>query len=128
MSNIRDIPDVKDASGIFKFDAGKKAIIVPISAVEGLDKHWEEYAKETGVAILPYNRCETSIEDWEELVKMVHHAFEYGFHCNDMTHGEVEDDISFALDRFAKKNGLPEHDWDADYEETYGDAENSSED
>ena len=25
MSNIRDIPDVKDASGIFKFDAGKKA-------------------------------------------------------------------------------------------------------
>ena len=128
MSKIRDIPDVKDASGIFKFDAGKKAIIVPLSAVEGLDKLWEDYAKETGTAILPYNRCDTSIEDWEELCKMVHHAFEYGFHCNDMTHGEVEDDISFALDRFAKKNGLPEHDWDADYEETYGDAENSSED
>ena len=128
MSEIRNIPDVKDASGIFKFDAGKKAIIVPISAVEGLEKAWEAYANETGTAILPYNRCETSIEDWEELCKMVHHAFEYGFHCNDMTHGEVEEDISFALDRFAKKNGLPKHDWDADYEETYGDAQNSSED
>lgn len=63
MSEIRDIPDVKDASGIFKFDAGKKAIIVPLSAVEGLEKAWEEYARETGVAILPYNRCETSIEE-----------------------------------------------------------------
>ena len=128
MSEIRNIPDVKDAYGIFKFDAGKKAIIVPISAVEGLEKAWVDYAKETGVAILPYSRCETSIEDWEELCKMVHHAFECGFHCNDMTHEEVEDDISFALDRFARKNGLPEHDWAADYEETYGDAENSSED
>lgn len=123
MSEIRNIPDVKDASGFFKFDGAKKAIIVPLSAVEGLEKAWEDYANETGVAILPYNRCETSIDDWEELCKMVHHAFEYGFHCNDMTHGEVEDDISFALDRFAKKNGLPEHDWSADYEETYGDSQ-----
>lgn len=123
MSKIRDIPNVKDASGIFKFDAGKKAIIVPVSAVEGLEKAWVDYANATGTAILPYKRCESSVEDWEELCKMVHHAFEYGFHCNDMNHGEVEDDISFALDRFAKKNGLPEHDWSADYEETYGEAE-----
>lgn len=120
MSEIRNIPDVNDASGIFKFDAGKKAIIVPLSAIEGLDKLWADYARDTGTAILPYHRCDTSIEDWEELCKTVHHAFEYGFHCNDMTHGEVEDDISFALDQFAKKNGLPEHDWDADYEEKYG--------
>lgn len=120
MSEIRNIPDVKDASGIFKFDAGKKAIIVPISAVEGLEKAWVDYANETGTAILPYNRCDTSIEDWEELCKMVHHAFEYGFHCNDMTHGEVEEDISFALDKFAKGNNLPVHDWDTDYEEQYG--------
>lgn len=119
MSNIRDIPNVKDASGIFKFDAGKKAIIVPLSAVEGLEKAWTDYANDTGTAILPYHRRETSIEDWEELCKMVHHAFEYGFHCNDMTHGEMEDDISFALDRFAKKNGLPEHPWDDDYESLY---------
>lgn len=128
MSDIRDIPDVKDASGIFKFDAGKKAIIVPISAVEGLDKLWEDYAKETGVAILPYNRCDTSIEDWEELVKMVHYSIEYGVNCNDLSSHELAENITFALDRFAKKNGLPEHDWDADYEETYGEADNSSED
>lgn len=128
MSEIRDIPDVKDASGIFKFDVNKKEIIVPLSAIEGLEKYWEDYANETGTTILPYNKCDTSIDDWEELVKMVHHAFAYGLECNDMTHGEVISDIAFALDRFAKKNGLPEHDWDADYEETYGDAENSSED
>lgn len=121
MSEIRDIPDVKDASGIFKFDGAKKAIIVPRSAVEGLERAWVDYANETGTAILPYNRCETSIEDWEELVKTVHHAFEYGLHCNDMTFGEIEEDISFALDKFAKKNGLPVHDWDTDYEEQYGD-------
>lgn len=38
MSEIRNIPDVKDASGFFKFDGAKKAIIVPLSAVEGLEK------------------------------------------------------------------------------------------
>ena len=123
MSEIRNIPDVKDASGIFKFDAGKKAIIVPISAVEGLEKAWTDYAEETGTAILPYNRCESSVEDWEELCKMVHHAFEYGLHCNDMTFGEIESDISFALDKFAKENNLPVHDWDTEYEEQYGEAE-----
>ena len=120
MSTIRDIPDVKDASGIFKFDAGKKALIVPLSAVEGLDRFWADYARETGTAILPYRRCERSIEDWEELVKTVHHAFEYGLHCNDMTFGEIESDISFALVKFAKENNLPVHDWDTEYEEQYG--------
>lgn len=120
MSEIRDIPDVKDASGIFKFDAGKKAIIVPRSAVEGLERAWVDYANETGTAILPYNDPVRDIGAWEELVKTVHHAFEYGLHCNDMTFGEIEEDISFALDKFAKKNGLPVHDWDTDYEEQYG--------
>ena len=126
MSDIRDIPDVKDASGIFKFDAGKKAILVPIRAVEGLDKLWEDYAKETGVAILPYNRCDTSIDDWEELCKMVHYSIEYGVNCNDLSSHELAENITFALDRFAKKNGLPEHPWDDYYEDLY--AENSSED
>lgn len=125
MSEIRNIPDVKDASGIFKFDAGKKAILVPITAVEGLEKAWADYAEETGTAILPYKRCEPSIEDWEELCKTVHHAFEYGFHCNDMTLGEVEEDIAFALDEFARGTNLPVHDWDADYEETYGEPQGS---
>lgn len=56
-------------------------------------------------------------ESWKELLKTVHHAFEYGFHCNDMTEGEMEEDISFALNKFAKENGLPEHDFDQEYEE-----------
>lgn len=58
---------------------------------------------------------------WYELIKTVHHAFEYGFHCNDMTFDEMEDDISFALDKFAKENGLPVHDWETGYEEQFGD-------
>ena len=57
---------------------------------------------------------------WEELIKTVHHAFEYGLHCNDMTYEEVEEDIAFALNRFATKNGLPEHPWDTEYEDLYG--------
>lgn len=124
MSEIRDIPDVKDASGIFKIDAGKKAILVPLSALDGLGKYWEDYSKETGVSILPYNRCEPSIYDWEELVKMVHYSIEYGVNCNDLSSHELAENITFALDRFAKKNGLPAHDWDADYEEKYGNTEN----
>ena len=60
------------------------------------------------------------IEGWDELIKTVHHAFAYGLECNDMTHGEVEEDIAFALDQFAKKNGLPEHPWDTEYEDLYG--------
>ena len=59
------------------------------------------------------------IEGWDELIKTVHHAFAYGLECNDMTHGEVKEDIAFALDRFAKKNGLPEHPWDTEYEDLY---------
>ena len=59
-------------------------------------------------------------KDWLALCKIVHHAFAYGLECNDMTHGEVEEDIAFALDRFAKKNGLPEHPWDIEYEDLYG--------
>lgn len=120
MSEIRNIPDVKDASGIFKFDAGKKAIIVPLSAVEGLDKLWEDYAKETGVAILPYHRCDTSIEDWEELCKRLHYVIAYFIHANDLSTSEAEEEICFAMKRFAEKTGLPAHDWDTDYEEQYG--------
>ena len=58
-------------------------------------------------------------KDFEELCKMVHHAFAYGLMCNDMTHDEVISDIAFALDKFAKANGLPAHDWDTEYETLY---------
>jgi hypothetical protein len=57
---------------------------------------------------------------WQELCKEVHHAFAYGLECNDMTHGEVISEISFALDKFAKDHGLPGHDWDTYYEDLYG--------
>lgn len=58
-------------------------------------------------------------KDFEELYKTVHHAFAYGLEANDMTLGEVQDDIAFALDQFAKKHGLPAHDWDTEYETLY---------
>lgn len=120
MSKIRDIPDVKDASGIFKFDGAKKAIIVPITAIEGLEKAWEEYARETGTAILPYKRCESSIGDWEELCKRLHYVIAYFIHANDLSTSEAEEEICFAMDKFAKGNNLPVHDWDTDYEELNG--------
>lgn len=128
MSDIRDIPDVKDASGIFKFDGAKKAIIVPISAVEGLEKAWEDYSKETGVPILPYNRCEPSIYDWEELCKRLHYVIAYFIHANDLSTSEAEEEICFAMDQFAKKTGLPAHDWDTDYEELYAEKDETSQD
>lgn len=119
MSTIRDIPNMKDASGIFKFDGSKKAILVPITAVEGLEKAWEDYATETGTAILPYHRCDTNIEAWEELIKKVMWVIEGTCHTNDLSRNETESDLCFALEQFAKKNNLPKPDWDFDklYEE-----------
>jgi hypothetical protein len=59
-------------------------------------------------------------ESWNELVKKVHYVIAYFIHANDLSDSEAEEDIEFALDQFAKKNGLPEHDWDTDYEDQYG--------
>lgn len=53
-----------------------------------------------------------TMPEWNELIKTVKHAWQYGIHCNDMTLGEIEEDISSALDRFAKANGLPEVNWE----------------
>ena len=52
------------------------------------------------------------INGFYEAIKKVKHAIEYGFHCNDMSLGEVEDDICFAFDQLAKKNNMPEIDWE----------------
>ena len=128
MSTVRDIPNVKDASGIFQFNAGKKALIVPLSAVEGLDKLWADYARETGTAILPYHRCETNIEDWEALCKRLHYVIAYFIHANDLSTSEAEEEICFAMDEFAKKNGLPEHPWDDDYEDLYAEKDQTGSD
>lgn len=59
---------------------------------------------------------------FEELCKTIHHAFAYGLESNDMTHGEVISDISFALNKFAKENNIPEYDFDADYNDLYGES------
>lgn len=62
------------------------------------------------------------IDGFNEAVKRVKHAIEYGFHCNDMSFGEIEDDICFAFDQLAEKNGEPAIDWEArDFEEPVDD-------
>lgn len=53
-----------------------------------------------------------TMPEWNDLIKTVKHAWQYGVHCNDMTLGEIESDVSCALDRFAKANGLPEINWE----------------
>lgn len=50
--------------------------------------------------------------DWKELIRVVKHAWEYGIHSNDMTLGEIEEDISVALDKFANSRGLPKVNWE----------------
>ena len=98
----------------------RKAIVVTLEAVDGFEQAWAEYAKQNDMAILPWRGNGFAEESWKELCKTVHHAFAYGLESNDMTHGEVMEDISFALDRFAKQAGFSEHDWDTEYEELYG--------
>lgn len=49
---------------------------------------------------------------WDELIAVVRHAWEYGIHSNDMTLGEIEEDISCALNRFAKAMNLPQVNWE----------------
>ena len=53
-------------------------------------------------------------DSWAELIRVVKHAWEYGIHSNDMTLGEIEEDISFALDKFANSQGLPKINWEED--------------
>jgi hypothetical protein len=52
------------------------------------------------------------IEGFEEAVNHIKYAIRYGLHCNDLTFGEIEDEICFALDLIASKNNLPEIDWE----------------
>lgn len=56
-------------------------------------------------------------EYWQELINTVRRCWEYGIHANDLTLGEIEEDISFALSRFAEATGLPVPDWDEEYVE-----------
>lgn len=67
-------------------------------------------------------------QHWNELVKKVHYVIAYFIHANDLSDSEAEEDIEFALDQFAKKCGLPVHDWDTEYEELYAEKDETSQD
>lgn len=53
------------------------------------------------------------MEGWNELIERDKYVIEYGLHCSDMTKGEMEDDLCFAIESFANKNGLSEIDWES---------------
>ena len=57
------------------------------------------------------------INGFDEAIKRVKYAMEYGLHCNDLTFGEIEEEICFAFDKLAKENGEPEIDWEYNHEE-----------
>lgn len=52
------------------------------------------------------------IKGFNEAVKKIKYDIEYGFHCNDLTFGEMEDDICLIFDKLAKDNGEPEINWE----------------
>ncbi len=54
---------------------------------------------------------------FDEAVKRIKYNLEYGFHCNDLSHNDMEDDICFIFDKLAKDNGEPEIDWEYTEEE-----------
>lgn len=91
------------------------------AAAEKLGLSVKEYSEELGA----YRKAlmDELTQHWIELVKKVHYVIAYFIHANDLSDSEAEEDIEFALDQFAKKCGLPEHDWNAEYEDQYGDSQ-----
>jgi len=57
------------------------------------------------------------IKGWNESIQRVKRALEYGIHCNDLSHHELEEEICFAFDHIAHENGLPDIDWEYHEEE-----------
>ena len=55
---------------------------------------------------------------FQEAVAKVKYDIEYGFHCNDLNHGEIEDDLIFIFDKLAKENGMPAINWENEDAET----------
>lgn len=56
------------------------------------------------------------INGFAEAVKRIKYDLEYGFHCNDLSFNDMEDDITFIFDKLAKDNGEPEIDWEEEDE------------
>ena len=57
------------------------------------------------------------IKGFDEAVKRIKYNIEYGFHCNDLSYNDMEDDICFIFDKLAKENGHPPIDWEYKEEE-----------
>ena len=54
------------------------------------------------------------IEGWEEAVKRIKYAVNYGLYANDLSLREVADDVMFSMDKLAELNGMPEINWEED--------------
>lgn len=89
-----------------------------------LEKHWigvceaHDRASVEATREVMEKRFKTGIRGWEEFVRKIKYNIEYGFHCNDLSFNDMEDDICFAIDHLAEQNGLPPVDWEA--EENWG--------
>lgn len=62
------------------------------------------------------------IKGFAEAVKRIKYNLEYGFHCNDLSFHDMEDDICFIFDKLAKDNGEPEIDWEYTEEDSEEDS------
>lgn len=62
------------------------------------------------------------INGFAEAVKRIKYNLEYGFHCNDLSFNDMEDDICFIFDKLAKDNGEPEIDWEYTEEDSEEDS------
>ena len=52
------------------------------------------------------------INGFAEAVKKVKYVINYGCYANDLTLGEIADDLTFVMDKLAKDNGEPEINWE----------------
>jgi hypothetical protein len=52
------------------------------------------------------------IKQWNKLIQAMLKVKDYGLHANDMTLGEIEEELEFAIDAVAKANDMPTVDWD----------------
>lgn len=53
------------------------------------------------------------MEGWDKFIESIKYAIEYGLHCDDLTKGEIEEDICFAIDVLAKENGIEPVNWES---------------
>ena len=56
------------------------------------------------------------INGFAEAVKKVKYVINYGCCANDLSLGEIADDLTFVMDKLAKDNGEPEINWEEEEE------------